>query len=144
MDNECELDEDMISKACLEYNDKLEELQAIIAQSSQAVSKVKNIAQELKDIKMTVAQASTTVESPEMKAAIKAAYDSALQTEQKFGKNSPEARVAWTDLEEVASSGLSNAMGPILNAENCDIEETSITACEALEEVNRVLSKLSP
>jgi hypothetical protein len=134
--DECEFDADAVSAACMEYGEKLDELQSLLADNSQYVQKMKSIATELKAIKMTVAQAKPAARSP----AVTAALEAAKSAEAEFGSGSAEARVAWSELEEVASSGLENALGPILDSGNCAIE-SSIDACEALEEVNRVLSK---
>jgi hypothetical protein len=120
----------------MEYGEKLQELNTLLQQNTQYVSTMKNIASELKAISMTVATAKPAARSP----AVTAALEHAKATELEFGKNSPEARVAWSELEEIASTGLENAMTPILDNTNCAID-SSIEACEALEEVSRVLSK---
>lgn len=66
------------------------------------------------------------------------ALKEAKEMEKVHGKGSPEAAVAWAELEEVASSGLSNAMGTRLD-EEC-LVETAMEACQALDELNRALN----
>lgn len=120
----------------MEYGEKLVELNTLLKQNTQYVSNMKNIASELKAISMTVAAAKPAARSP----AVTAALENAKATETQYGKNSPEARVAWSELEEIASAGLENAMTPIVDSTNCIID-SSIDACEAIEEVSRVLAK---
>jgi len=58
---------------------------------------------------------------------------------QQFGNSSTEARLAWEDVEEIASSGLENAVGGTLfEEESCDLVKAA-EACMALEELDRFL-----
>ena len=135
LDEECEISDEAVSQACIDYGMKLDQLNELIQSNQQYVQNVKTLASDLKAIKLTVAKAKPAARSP----AVTAALEYAKSTEMEFGKNSPEAKVAWSELEEVASSGLGNALGPVLNDGNCAIE-ASIEACEAIEEVARALS----
>ena len=55
------------------------------------------------------------------------------------GIRSPEARVAWETVEEIASAGeRSDALGAKLNTDEC-LAEVAEEACAALEELNRAL-----
>ena len=56
-----------------------------------------------------------------------------------YGYDSVEAKLAWEDVEELASSGLSNSMGSSLDVyedESCDLIQAA-EACMALEELDR-------
>ena len=99
---------------------------------------MKALTNELSAIKMTVASAPKQ-DTPELKAAVQKAMDEAKAISEKLGADSPEAKVAWAEVEEVASSGLQNAVGPRLD-EEC-IVDTAMEACQALEELNRALTK---
>lgn len=149
LDDECELDEDIapISAECVEYGEKLDELQTLLnegvpgdllSMQKEIAEMKKNIAVDLRAVKLGVAKTKPAARSPEVTAALEAAQRATAL----YGKNSPESRVAWTELEEIASSGLENAMAPVLDAENCFVDETTpVEACEALEEVTRMLSE---
>merc|ERR1712161_98086 len=57
-----------------------------------------------------------------------------------YGNASSESKLAWEEVEELASSGLSNAIGSSLTAgEECDLEQAA-EACMALEELDRFLT----
>lgn len=58
---------------------------------------------------------------------------------QQFGNDSPEAKLAWEEVEEIASSGLENAVGAnLLQQDSCDLVQAA-EACMALEELDRFL-----
>jgi hypothetical protein len=57
---------------------------------------------------------------------------------QQYGNDSAEAKLAWEEVEEIASAGLENAMGEGLNSESCDLTKAA-EACMALEELDRFL-----
>jgi len=57
-----------------------------------------------------------------------------------FGNESKEAKLAWEEVEEIASSGLQNALGGKLeDGEECDLEQAA-EACMALEELDRFIT----
>jgi len=57
-----------------------------------------------------------------------------------YGNASTESKLAWEEVEEIASSGLSNAIGSSLTVgEECDLEQAA-EACMALEELDRFLT----
>ena len=129
--------EEEISQACLEYGEKMGELQKYIAQH-QLVDRVKEIqsmAEEIKAVKIKSRQGTPGHDSPQVRAALA----EARAASDKYGPTSPEARVAWDNLEEVASAGLDNAMGPRLD-EEC-LVDSAMEACQALEELNRVIDE---
>ncbi len=56
---------------------------------------------------------------------------------EEFGATSKEAKLAWEDVEEIASASTAPAMGTNL-IDECLVEQ--IEACEGLEELTRVLN----
>jgi hypothetical protein len=57
---------------------------------------------------------------------------------QQYGNTSPEAKLAWEEVEEIAAAGLENAVGEGLTPETCDLTKAA-EACMALEELERFL-----
>ena len=95
-------------------------------------SQMKDVAAELQAIKLT---------PPEKKPApqIPGLWDAKLKARavsQQYGNASAEARLAWEEVEEIASAGLENAMGEDMT-EQCLVEAAE--ACLALEELGRFL-----
>jgi CP12 domain len=141
LDTECLL-EDEISSGCMEYGRNLEELYDLLQENGPKIDRMKVLASQLKDIKLSVASAVASQQqirpsSPELERALQ----EARAAEAHHGRGSPESRVAWEAVEEVAASGLDNAMGSnLLDSGECDVAvEQAIDACRALEELNRVL-----
>lgn len=132
--DECDIDEDKVSAACLEYGSKIEELNKLLADQVPHLNNVKTLADDLQKIKLIVTKNQPAPDSPQVRAALE--HAKAMSAE--HGTTSPEAKVAWDSLEEIASSGLSNAMGAGLDQE-C-LVESAMEACLALEELNRVLN----
>lgn len=95
-------------------------------------SQMKDVAAELQAIKLT---------PPEKKPApqIPGLWDAKLKARaisQQYGNASAEARLAWEEVEEIASAGLENAMGEDMT-QQCLVEAAE--ACLALEELSRFL-----
>lgn len=93
---------------------------------------MKDVAAELSAIKLT---------PPDRKPAptIPGLWDSKLKARamsDNFGNDSVEAKLAWEEVEEIASSGLENSMGGMLNEDECDLVQAA-EACMALEELDR-------
>jgi hypothetical protein len=129
---ECDVDEP--SPECLEYNEKLDQLAKLIEATGGNMARVKGIAEEIKAIKMT------NVEMPKGEAspAVRAALENAKKVSAEKGADSSEAKLAWEELEEIASaSEKAGALGARLDDE-CLTE--MIEACDALEELSRVLN----
>lgn len=94
---------------------------------------MKSITDEMANIKLVVTKSTPGNDSPEQRAAL----ENAKAMSAEFGATSPQAKLAWEDLEEIASSGLSNSMGTRLD-EECLVESAK-EACMALEELDRVM-----
>jgi len=145
LDEECVLDENGASAACMEYEEKMQELFRIMNDyedwrdvlKHDKLEDFKSLTQELNQLKMEVNSANDP-DSPALHALIaEAVQDAKLETEQ-HGPTSSEAKLAWETVEELASSGLENAMGNRLD-EEC-LVDSAIDACTALEKMDRVLN----
>ena len=132
--------EDEISSACRDYGEKLDELFSLIQENQPKIDRMRSLASNMKDIKLTVAEKEKTVNA-QASEALNIAIREAKRTEEEFGKGSPESNVAWSEVEEVASTGLENAMGTRLD-EECLVDQT-MDACRALDELNRALEELN-
>jgi hypothetical protein len=133
LDTECLLTDGEISDACKDYSGKLNSLHEILSEYAPKLDTLKSLTAEMESIKMTVAKSQVGADSPEMRAALE--HAKAVSAEK--GTTSPDAKIAWAELEEIASSGTSNAMGTRLD-EECLVESAK-EACLALEELERVM-----
>lgn len=135
LDQECSVED--TSDACLEYGRFLTELYTLRDSiDDKGPNKKASLADALKMIKLEQPESAKAPTSPELTAALEAAKKA---TEQ-HGASSTEARLAWETYEEIASSGIDNAIGINL-AEECSIESGS-DACRAMEELERVMPVL--
>mmetsp|Transcript_6062 Transcript_6062/g.7826 ORF Transcript_6062/g.7826 Transcript_6062/m.7826 type:complete len:218 (-) Transcript_6062:178-831(-) len=140
MDQECELDDEgSITAACSEYDTKMAELSALMNEYETKLTKMKTLTQDLSSIKGKVNSASkpTGNDSPETQTAMTKAISEAKKASEEFGPTSSEAKLAWETVEDIASSGLGNAMGSTLD-EECLVEQAS-DACKAMEELKGAL-----
>lgn len=134
LDEECEV-EGPPSAQCLDYGDKLDQLTDLVKEHAPTVNKIHELATEMQKVKISTPEVakSTTVEST----AFKAALAEAKAATEEFGGTSPEARVAWDTVEEVAAAE-SHA---VQNYNSIDLDEQCLVdasnqACQALEELN--------
>lgn len=111
------------------------DLQQLMDLHRPKIEQLKSLATEIRAVKMRAAFAPPAANSP----AVTQALSDAKSAELKFGKGSKEAILAWSELEEIASSGLANAMGAKLDETECLVDQT-IEACTALEELNRAMA----
>lgn len=133
LDAECEID-GPISDACMEYSRKLEALQTL-TQSHPQQSPPSTLQVPAIPLPKATARASAPP-SPALDEALQAVRE----TQEKYGAKSAEARVAWSEVEDVAAAGLANALGSQLNPDECSItEEAAMEACEALEGLNQAI-----
>jgi hypothetical protein len=127
-----------LEQACVDLDAKKKELEKMVASMSREqagkLQHMKELAEEMQAIKLAKTPGKTALLSPAMKQALQAVND----TIEKYGKDSPEAKMAWEELDEIASSGNSNAIGKRLD-EEC-LVESAMETCSALEELNRVLN----
>ncbi|KAI2501540.1 CP12 domain [Fragilaria crotonensis] len=128
-----ECDVDATSAACIEYGTKIDELRQILEDTGPLTNKIRNIALEVKAIKMQPVEMPVGADTPAVRAALKAATAATAE----FGADSVEAKLAWESLEEISSaSEAAGALGGTLTDE-CLTE--MIEACEALEEIQRAI-----
>jgi hypothetical protein len=127
------LTEEEASNACKDYSEKLNSLETLLAEYAPKLAAMKSITDEMANIKLVVTKSTPGNDSPEQRAAL----ENAKAMSAEFGATSPQAKLAWEDLEEIASSGLSNSMGTRLD-EECLVESAK-EACMALEELDRVM-----
>lgn len=137
LDHECDpLDEDENSD-CREFGHFLDELYTLRnVISHKDTNKKASLAQTIKAIKLQKPEAATASSST----ALTEALENAKAATAKHGVTSKEGRLAWETYEEVASSGLKNAIGVSMKDE-CHVDSGS-EACQAIEEMDRVMTAL--
>ena len=132
LDEECVVDE--VSPKCEDYGRFLDELFTIRDSiGEKETNKKASLAETLKMIKLGKPESASVVSSNELTAALEAAKAATSE----HGITSVEARLAWETYEEIASSGLGNAVGINL-MEECSVE-AGLDACKAMEELERVM-----
>ena len=122
-----------LNKANAEYRANLETVQRLTADLEGHQKHMADFAKELQALKLTPPEQRPAPKSPQLDAAVQQAKELSLA----FGNTSEEARLAWETVEELASSGLENAMGPDMT-EECLVEVAEV--CLALEELDRFIS----
>lgn len=120
--------------AVLEYEEKISLLATMLETQKAKIESVKTLAQEIRAVKMTTSTGAVGRDSAQMRAAL----DDAKRVTEEGGIESPEAKLAWEAVEEIASGDLTEATKGSLD-EECLTE--TIEACEALEELGKVLGK---
>ena len=116
-----------------EYEKKVKALSQMLTKTKAELEEVKNLADELKGVKL--ASPSVSTEAPN-ETAMKDALAAARAATEKFGMHSTEAKLAWETVEEVAASTNYSAIRAPLD-EECLIE--LIEGCEALEKFKTAL-----
>ncbi|CAJ1934398.1 unnamed protein product [Cylindrotheca closterium] len=118
-----------------DYKARVEGLVTRLKQQQPAMAALNSMATDIEAIKLSAPKNTPAQENVQLQEAM----DNAKRLTQAFGVHSSEAKVAWETVEEIASSGsIENAMGGMLTPEECLVDAAS-EACEALEELNRVL-----
>jgi hypothetical protein len=141
-EDECEwMDEGnrvALEQACVDLDAKKKELEKVVESMSREqagkLQHMKELAEEMQALKLAKTPGKASPPSP----AVRQALQIVNATIEKYGNDSPEAKMAWEELEEIASSGNSNAIGKRLD-EEC-LVESAMETCLALEELNRVLN----
>lgn len=127
-----------LSQACSEFDVQMRELGARLKSTKpvdrRQLEHNRELAAETRAVKMVQTSSKPAPTSPYYPQALQAAQEA----QAKYGNDSIQARMAWEDLEEIASADTSNAYGPRLD-EEC-LVESAMEACIALEELNRVLN----
>ena len=121
---------------CLGYVAKLNELEKLVQNNQPFLSSMQKMASELQEIKLAAPSSSAGSNSPGLQAAL----DNAKAVTEEKGISSPEAKVAWDTVEEIAAAGSHNAEGGQLTVDECLVDAAK-EACVALEEFNKVLER---
>ncbi len=98
------------------------------------IQAMKEMAESIKQVKLAIPAPVTGAASEQLEIAL--AEAKAITAEK--GLSSPEARVAWDNVEEIASAGVGNALGGVLTEDEC-LVDAALEACAAMEELNRLL-----
>eukprot|EP00555_Chaetoceros_dichaeta_P011376 CAMPEP_0198259654 /NCGR_PEP_ID=MMETSP1447-20131203/8785_1 /TAXON_ID=420782 /ORGANISM="Chaetoceros dichaeta, Strain CCMP1751" /LENGTH=234 /DNA_ID=CAMNT_0043947091 /DNA_START=54 /DNA_END=758 /DNA_ORIENTATION=- len=107
------------------------ELNTIIAASE------KSIAESVKPVSLSTSSFGAD-DSAEVTSGLLAALENAKKITAELGITSSEAKLAWEDVEEIASSSTAAATKKALDLDECEVDK--IEACEALEELDKVLN----
>jgi len=141
LDEEC----DITTSACEEYQTKMAQLEELLKENSKTFEKMKKLANDVKEVPRAVKTASVVPSkeshlTPYAASALQTAIAEAKAATKKFGGTSPEAAVAWDNVEELSASDNSSAQQPSLSDE-CLVD--MVEACEALEELqNKVITEM--
>jgi hypothetical protein len=135
MDEECEL-EGAGSAACMEYSQKIDQLEELVKMQKPMLDQMTKMAAEIRAVKLAIPEVKKSASSPELKAALASAQ--AISKEK--GVTSPEAKMAWEDVEEIAAASSRSGDMPAPLSEECLIDAAR-EACEAIDEMNRVLTQ---
>jgi len=131
--DECDVVEEWIDNDCAEYSAKLDELNRLLEETKHSVPPS---AEQIQPIKLaSVPQQKAGEQSKELTEALA----NAKSLTGTYGIHSSEARLAWETVEEIASASERNdALGGKLSADEC-LVEAAMEACDALNELNRVI-----
>eukprot|EP00535_Pseudo-nitzschia_heimii_P001298 CAMPEP_0197179074 /NCGR_PEP_ID=MMETSP1423-20130617/4141_1 /TAXON_ID=476441 /ORGANISM="Pseudo-nitzschia heimii, Strain UNC1101" /LENGTH=400 /DNA_ID=CAMNT_0042628929 /DNA_START=132 /DNA_END=1337 /DNA_ORIENTATION=+ len=133
LNDECDVTAEVIPQECVDFSAALDEVQDLLDSTKQPImAKSSNV---VEPVKIPVPGNVAASQSAELQAALEDAR--ALTAEKGLG--SPEAKVAWSIVEEIAASDNSNAVGAVLTDDGCSAEEAAQEACAALEELNKLI-----
>eukprot|EP00339_Tiarina_fusa_P015580 CAMPEP_0117006840 /NCGR_PEP_ID=MMETSP0472-20121206/6934_1 /TAXON_ID=693140 ORGANISM="Tiarina fusus, Strain LIS" /NCGR_SAMPLE_ID=MMETSP0472 /ASSEMBLY_ACC=CAM_ASM_000603 /LENGTH=217 /DNA_ID=CAMNT_0004708439 /DNA_START=89 /DNA_END=742 /DNA_ORIENTATION=+ len=135
---ECEITEEEINAACVEYESKMEELNSMLKAQQPAIAALQDMAAQVQKVKLAVPASKP---APQSAALTEALADAKRITEEK-GLKSPEAAVAWETVEELAAADNSASLGGAMTEDEC-LVEAAAEACEALSELSRVIGDRS-
>ena len=132
LDEECDIYE--MTQACMDYADQMAELKSFIKTQTKSAAELKSMVDNVKKVKLAVPKAEPGKASPMLKAAL---AEAKRITEEK-GITSPEAAVAWDNVEEISAADNSGALGGAMSADECLVDAAQ-EACEALEELEKLI-----
>lgn len=133
LEEECSVKTPEEEQACKEYNEKMDQLSAILKQEREPLRQIEDLVKQLKGIKLPKAPPlSSGTPKPDTKAAIAEAKAAVA----KFGADSVEAKLAWETVEEIAASDNSVSSQSSLD-EECLLELEE--ACATLHEFNDII-----
>mmetsp|Transcript_14779 Transcript_14779/g.32116 ORF Transcript_14779/g.32116 Transcript_14779/m.32116 type:complete len:200 (+) Transcript_14779:75-674(+) len=117
-----------------EYEEKVKALSQMLTKTRDELDTVKQLADDLKGVKLATPPLGAKGEPSE---AMKAALAEARSASEEFGKSSPEAALAWETVEEIAAARNDNVASQATLDEECLID--LIEGCEALEKFKDAL-----
>lgn len=120
------------TKQAQEYEEKVKALSLLLDQQRNQIEAVKDLAANIRQIKLVKPASSPQPVSDAMARALEEAKAASVE----FGKDSIEAKLGWETVEEIAQNDFSEVMKNDLSDE-CLIE--TIEACEAIEEMQKAL-----
>jgi hypothetical protein len=109
-----------------------------IKDNQPAMADLYSMAEDIKAVKLSAPSSSAGPASEQLNEAM----ETAKKLTKEHGIDSSEARVAWDVVEEIAAAGSDNALGGMMTEEECLIE-VAMEACEALDELNKAIGKMS-
>lgn len=127
------MSDEELAQRTAEFQANLETVQRLTQDWKLHESHMKDVAAEVQAIKL---QPPERQPAPNSEKLWQAKLNAKALSEE-YGNDSPEARLAWEEVEEIASAGLDNAMGEIMT-EECLVEAAE--ACVALEELDRFIN----
>lgn len=125
--------DDELRKATEEFQANLDVVKRLTKDLKDHQKHMNSVAKEMQALKLAAPENRPAPKSPELDAALSRAKRMSAE----FGNTSQEARLAWEEVEEIASSGLENAMGEDMTVE-CLVEAAE--HCLALEELDRFIN----
>jgi len=120
-------------KATSEFQANLDVVKRLTKDLKDHQKHMNDVAREMQALKLAAPENRPAPKSPQLDAALSKAK--AMSAE--FGNASKEAKLAWEEVEEIASAGLENAMGEDMT-EECLVEAAE--HCLALEELDRFIN----
>ena len=121
-----------------EYENKVKTLAQMLTKTREELDLVKQLAEDLKGVKLASPVAATSSdESEDFATAMTKALAAARTATEKFGVDSTQAKLAWETVEEIAASATDDEATRAPLDEECLIE--LIEGCEALEKFKAAL-----
>ena len=125
---------EQLREATAQYESNLKTVQRLTKDLKKAQKHMKDVANQLQALKISPPENRPAPKSPVLEKALQ----NAKSVSAEFGNKSPEARLAWEDVEEIASAGLSSAFDVDDMTDECLLEAAEI--CLALEELDRFIN----
>jgi len=110
----------------------METFYELLKENGPKLEKMKNLASEIKGIKMSAPEPNTSLDSEQLRAALA----DAKEWVNKKGADSAEAKLAWETVEEIASSDNTPST---MNSLYDECLTEAIDACESLEELSKAI-----
>ena len=126
--------DEQLRQATSQYEANLKTVQRLTKDLKKAQKHMSDVATQLQALKIQQPENRPAPQSP----ALQKALEKAKSVSAEYGNKSQEARLAWEDVEEIASAGLSAAFDVEDMTEECLLEAAE--TCLALEELDRFIN----